>query len=176
MGIFESIFRNKVGMTPKSEVFNNHIEFYKKIIDDKNFMEQRALGELKKIPQWQLLESKKDQLAWQVRKGNISLDESLSLSNQIDDLMLKEFASYIDNQNSDSIYGILKTGLNNLKMKYINLPNMKDMEFDFWNNIVKSSELAEISIVQITSSSNYKDALKNDKIIRDYNVRRHFRR
>lgn len=176
MGIFESIFRNKIGMTPKSEVFNNHIEVYKKIIDDKNFMEQRALDELKKIPQWQLLESKKEQLAWQVRKGNISLEESLSLSNQIDDLMLKELASYIDSQNSDSIYGILKAGLNNLKMKYINLPNMKDMEFDFWNNIVKSSDLAEISIIQITSSSDYKDTFKNDKIIRDYNVRRHFRK
>lgn len=176
MGIFESIFRNKIGMTPKSEVFNNHIEVYKKIIDDKNFMEQRALDELKKIPQWQLLESKKEQLAWQVRKGNISLEESLSLSNQIDDLMLKELASYIDSQNSDSIYGILKAGLNNLKMKYINLPNMKDMEFDFWDNIVKSSDLAEISIVQITSSSDYKDAFKNDKIIRDYNARRHFKR
>ena len=108
MGIFESIFRNKIGMTPKSEVFNNHIEVYKKIIDDKNFMEQRALEELKKIPQWQLLESKKDQLAWQVRNGNISLDESISSSNQIDELMLKELASYIDRQNSDSIYGILK--------------------------------------------------------------------
>lgn len=176
MGIFESIFRNKIGMTPKSEVFNNHIEVYKKIIDDKNFMEQRALDELKKIPQWQLLESKKEQLAWQVKKGNISLEESLSLSNQIDDLMLKELASYIDSQNSDSIYGILKAGLNNLKMKYINLPNMKDMEFDFWNNIVKSSDLAEISIIQITSSSDYKDTFKNDKIIRDYNVRRHFRK
>lgn len=176
MGIFESIFRNKIGMTPKSEVFNNHIEVYKKIIDDKNFMEQRALEELKKIPQWQLLESKKDQLAWQVRNGNISLDESISSSNQIDELMLKELASYIDRQNSDSIYGILKAGLNNLKLKYINLPNMKDMEFDFWNNIVMSSELAEISIVQITSGSDYREACKCDKIIRNYDVRRHFKR
>ena len=176
MGIFESIFRNKIGMTPKSEVFNNHIEVYKKIIDDKNFMEQRALEELKKIPQWQLLESKKDQLAWQVRNGNISLDESISSSNQIDELMLKELASYIDRQNSDSIYGILKAGLNNLKLKYINLPNMKDMEFDFWNNIVMSSELAEISIVQITSGSDYREACKYDEIIRNYDVRRHFKR
>ena len=53
---------------------------------------------------------------------------------------------------------------------------MKDMEFDFWNNIVKSSELAEISIVQITSGSDYREACENDKIIRDYDVRRHFKR
>lgn len=176
MGIFSSLFRNSVGLPGKSEVLNNHVEVYKKIIGDKQSMEEKALEDLEKNSDWKLLNLKKNQIDYDVQNGRISSDEWVSMSNQIEDLKLRIIADYIDSQNSDTIYGILREGLKTLKNNNINLPNMNQMEFDLWRQIVDSAELAELTIAQIVNGREYVQASKNDKIIRDYNVRRHFRK
>ena len=45
---------------------------------------------------------------------------------------------------------------------------MSKMQFDYWQNIVNSAELAELTIAQIINSSDYKIATNNDKLIQDY--------
>lgn len=176
MGMFSSLFRNSVGLPGKSEVLNNHVEVYQKIIDDKQRMEKRAIEDLEKNSAWQLLKLKKNQIDYNAQNGNVSSDEWVSMSDQIDDLKLRMIADYIDSQNSDTIYGILRDGLKSLKRKNINLPNMSQMEFDLWREIVDSAELAELTIAQIINSQEYVQSSKNDQIIRDYNVRKHFRK
>lgn len=176
MGMFDSLFRNKVGMPTSSDILNRHIDVYKKIVEDKNTMENRAIDELQKKSQWQTLLMRKEQLDYETRKGNLSYDEWCSLNQEIEDMKLETMADFIDSQGSNTIYGVLKDGLKNLKKKNINLPNMSRMEFDVWKQIVDSAELAQLSIVQVMNSDKYIDSMNSDKIVRDYQVRRHFRK
>lgn len=176
MGIFGSLFRNKVGMPAKSEILNNHVAVYKKIIDDKNSMAQKALADLQNSSQWQTVLMKKERLDNSFSKGTVSDEEWIYLNNQLEELKLRIMANYIDEQNSDTIYGILKDSLVNLKKRYISLPNIDKMEFDCWLHIVDSAELAEITISQIVNSVEYVQSTKDDKTIREYQVRRYFRR
>lgn len=176
MGIFSALFRNSVGLPGKSEILNNHVEVYQRIIDDKHGMEKKALEDLNKNSNWQLLNLKKNQIDYDVQNGKISSADWVSMLNQIEDLKFEMIANYIDGQNSDTIYGILRDGLKRLKSKNINLPNMDKMNFDLWRQIVDSAELAELTIAQIVNGRDYVQACKNDKIIREYNVRRHFRK
>ena len=176
MGMFDSLFRNKVGMPTSSDILNRHIDVYKKIIEDKNTMENRAIDELQKVSQWQTLLMRREQLDYETRKGNISYDEWCSLNQEIEDMKLETMADFIDSQGSNTIYGVIRSGLQNLKRRNINLPNMNQMEFDVWKQIVDSAELAQLSIVQVMNSDKYIDSMNSDKIVRDYQVRRHFRK
>lgn len=176
MGMFDSLFRNKVGMPTSSDILNRHIDVYKKIVEDKNTMENRAIDELQKVSQWQTLLMRREQLDYETRKGNISYDEWCSLNQEIEDMKLETMADFIDSQGSNTIYGVIRSGLQNLKRRNINLPNMNQMEFDLWKQIVDSAELAQLSIVQVMNSDKYIDSMNSDKIVRDYQVRRHFRK
>lgn len=176
MGIFGSLFRNKVGMQSKSESLNNHISIYQKIIDDKNTMEKKALDDLQNMPSWQMLFARKSQIDFEISQGKVSADEWSKISSEIESLKHEMMSQYIDGQDEGTIYGILRNGLKVIKTENINLPNMNEMKFDFWVQIEESAELAQISILQIQSSDTYMDAIKNDKLIRDYQVRRHFRK
>ncbi len=176
MGMFDSLFRNKVGMPTSSDILNRHIDVYKKIIEDKNTMENRAIDELQKVSQWQTLLMRREQLDYETRKGNISYDEWCLLNQELETLKLEIMSDYIDSQSSDTIYGVIRSGLQNLKRRNINLPNMNQMEFDVWKQIVDSAELAQLSIVQVMNSDKYIDSMNSDKIVRDYQVRRHFRK
>lgn len=176
MGMFDSLFRNKVGMPTSSDILNRHIDVYKKIVEDKNTMENRAIDELQKVSQWQTLLMRREQLDYETRKGNISYDEWCSLNQEIEDMKLETMADFIDSQGSNTIYGVIRSGLQNLKRRNINLPNMNQMKFDLWKQIVDSAELAQLSIVQVMNSDKYIDSMNSDKIVRDYQVRRHFRK
>ena len=176
MGMFDSLFRNRVGMPTTSDILNRHIDVYKKIVEDKNTMETRANDELQKNSQWQTLLMRKEQLDYETRKGNLSYDEWCSLNQEIEDMKLETMADFIDSQGSNTIYGVIRSGLQNLKKRNINLPNMNQMEFDLWKQILESAELAQLSIAQVMSDGKYLDAMKADKIVRNYQVRSHFRK
>lgn len=176
MSIFGSLFRNKIGMQPKSESLNRHIGVYQKIIDDKNTMEAKALEDLKNTQQWNGYLFEKMQVDNLSKSSNITYEEWVSLNNALEDFKDKIISDFIDCQSDDTIYGILRNGLNMLKKKNINLLNMSKMQFDYWQNVVDSAELAELTITQIINSSDYKTATNNDKLIQDYQTRRHFRK
>lgn len=176
MGMFDSLFRNKIGMPTSSEILNRHIDVYKKIVEDKNTMEMMANDELQNMFQWQEILMRKEQLDCETGKGNISYDEWCLLNQEVEDMKLEAMSDYIDSQSSNTIYGVLKDGLKILKRKNINLPNISQMEFDLWKQIMDSAELAQLSIVQIMNSDDYIDSMKSDKIIRDYQARRYFRK
>ena len=166
----------KLACPTSSDILNRHIDVYKKIIEDKNTMENRAIDELQKVSQWQTLLMRREQLDYETRKGNISYDEWCLLNQELETLKLEIMSDYIDSQSSDTIYGVIRSGLQNLKRRNINLPNMNQMEFDVWKQIVDSAELAQLSIVQVMNSDKYIDSMNSDKIVRDYQVRRHFRK
>lgn len=176
MGLFDSILRNKIGVTPKSEVLNNHIVVYKKIIENKNEMESKALLDLQIVPEWQEYLLKKNQFDSVSSVQNISYEQWREINKELETLKDKIMGDFIDSQGTETIYGILRNGLKKLKKRYIRLPNIEQMEFDLWRQIVSSAELAELTIVQITNSSEYLDSVKADKIVRDYQVRKHFRK
>ena len=176
MGLFDSILRNKIGVIPKSEVLNNHIDVYKKIIENRNEMESKALFDLQNVPEWQEYLLKKNQFDSASSAQNISYEQWTEINKELEALKDKIMGDFIDSQGAETIYGILRNGLKNLKKRYIILPNIEQMEFDLWGQIVSSAELAELTIVQITNSSEYLDSVKADKIVRDYQVRKHFRK
>ena len=176
MSILESLFRDKIGITPKSEVYTRHIQVYQKIIDDKEMMEHKAILDLARLPQWQVVVMKESQLAGFIKNGNISLKEWIKLNNEVDRLKSKVVSDYIDGQNSDTIYGIIKDGLERLKNSNINLLNMDLMKFGFWKEIVASAELAQLTILKIVNSDVYVNDINNDKMIKDYKVRKSFKR
>ncbi len=176
MSILESLFRDKIGMTPKSEVYSKHIQVYQKIIDDKDMMEHKAILDLARLPRWQVVVMKESQLDSFIKNGHISLKEWIKLNNEVDRLRSKVVSDYIDSQNSDSIYGIIKDGLERLKNSNINLLNMDLMKFDLWKEIVASAELAQLTILKIVNSDVYVNDINNDKMIKDYKVRKSFKR
>ena len=160
----------------KTKILNNHKDIYKKIIENRNVMESKALTDLEHLPEWQIYLLEKNQLDYNSESQSISF-EDWSLANQkLETLRFKIISNYIDSQSDETIYGVLRNGLKTLKQRNINLPNISQMEFDLWRQIVNSAELAELTIAQITNSSEYMDSVKNDKIIRDYQVRNHFRK
>ena len=176
MGMFDSLFRNKVCMPTSSDILNRHIDVYKKVVEDKNTMETKATDELQNMPQWQMILMRKEQLDYEARKGNLSYDEWCSLNHEIEDMKFDTMSDFIDSQGDNTIYGVIRNGLQNLKRNNINLPNISQMEFDLWKQIVESAELAQLTIAKIVNSDKYSDAMKSDKIVRDYKVRRHFRK
>ena len=163
-------------MQPKSESLNRHIGVYQKIIDDKNTMEARALEDLKNTQEWNRYLFEKIQLDNISKSSNITYEEWVYLNTAVEDFKDKIISDFIDCQSDDTIYGILRNGLNMLKKNNINLLNMSKMQFNYWQNIVDSAELAELTIAQIINSSDYKTATNNDKLIQDYQTRRHFRK
>ena len=50
------------------------------------------------------------------------------------------------------------------------------MEFDLWNQIEISAELAQLTILKIMNDSEYDQAVKDNKQISSYQVKRHFRK
>lgn len=178
MGIFDSIFRNKIGAPMKSEIINNKISVYKNIINLKNNMENQAIKDLNEgnNGDWILLSGKRKQVDYLFANGQISDDKYTELCEQLQNLYLKIISTFIDSQGENTIYGISRDSLKRIKRENVRLPNIEQMEFDLWRQIVSSAELAELTIVQITNSSEYLDSVKADKIIRDYQVRKHFRK
>lgn len=176
MGLFDSLYRNRVGLLAKSEILNNHIDVYTKIIESRTVMEEKARLDLQSSSEWQVYLLKKEQLDYKVKTCSTSFEEWTIVSRELESLRFKIISNYIDSQSDETIYGVLRNGLKTLKQRNINLPNISQMEFDLWRQIVNSAELAELTIAQITNSSEYMDSVKNDKIIRDYQVRNHFRK
>lgn len=176
MGLFNSLYRNKVGLPSKSEVLNNHINVYKKIIENRNVMENKALADMEHLPDWQVYLLKKEQLDYESKNQSVSFEAWSIVNQELETMRFKILSSYIDSQSDETIYGVLRNGLKNLKNQNMNLPNIAQMEFDLWRQIVDSAELAELTIAQITNSSEYLNSAKTDKMVRDYQVRKHFRK
>ena len=174
MKMFGVIFRNLIGMPLKSEHLNYKIQVYKKIISEKEFIEKRALRELENMPQWQLSMLKKEQLNNLLKNKNILKDNWIKMNKEIENELNQMISDYIDDQGSDTIYGAIREGLNNLKNKNINLLN--NMKFDCWEEIVVSSELAELTILQIINSEDYIISTKGDNAIRNYQVQKYLRK
>lgn len=176
MGLFDSLYRNRVGLPAKSEVFEKHLDVYRKIITDKNTMEEKALADLETASEWQEYLFRRLQLDNLSKSANVSYEEWLELNHEIENLKEKIISDFINTQDENTIYGVLRDRLRNLKKNNISLPNMDRMYFDLWEQIVSSAELAELTITQIVNSNDYRNAVKNDRLIRDYQVRNHFRK
>ena len=178
MGIFDSIFRNKIGAPLKSELMNNQVSVYRKIINLKDNMESQAINDLTNLNDgnWILLSGKKKRLEYLFANGEISEKDFIELNNKLRDSYLEIISLFIDSQGENTIYDISRNCLKRIKRENVRLPNVSQMEFDLWRQIVNSAELAELTIAQITNSSEYMDSVKNDKIIRNYQVRNHFRK
>ena len=175
MGIFSSMFRHSVGMPMKSEILGSHIDVYKKIIDGKNEMEKSAFHDLSDNSEFSLINAKIENVVVRFRNGIISSEEFVCESNTLNEIRDNFFANYIDSQNDNTFYGVIRNGLKSLKNRNLRLLNIDKMEFDFWRQIVASSELAKLTILQVTSSSDYQDALKSDEVVKKYYVNRNFR-
>ena len=178
MGIFDSIFRNKIGAPLKSELMNNQVLVYRKIINLKDNMESQAINDLTNLNDgnWILLSGKKKRIEYLFANGEISEKDFIELNNKLRDSYLEIISLFIDSQGENTIYDISRNSLKRIKRENVRLPNVSQMEFDLWRQIVNSAELAELTIAQIANSSEYMDSVKNDKIIRDYQVRNHFRK
>lgn len=178
MGIFDSIFRNKIGAPLKSELMNNQVLVYRKIINLKDNMESQAINDLTNLNDgnWILLSGKKKRIEYLFANGEISEKDFIELNNKLRDSYLEIISLFIDSQGENTIYDISRNSLKRIKRENVRLPNISQMEFDLWRQIVNSAKLAELTIAQITNSYEYMDSVKNDKIIRDYQVRNHFRK
>lgn len=178
MGLFDSIFRNKIGAPFRSELLNNQIGVYKKIIDVKDNMEQQAISDLQDSSEcdWRVIQAQKTQNDYMFTHAKIGKEEFLAMYNALEQKEKRVIADYIDGSDDDTIYGILKNSLKNIKRKYHYLPNIDQMDFDCWLQIVSSSELAKTTIAQITSSDKFVNAVKSDNQVISHQTRKKFRR
>ena len=176
MGMFDSIFRNKIGAPLRSGMLNGQIEVYQKIINIKNDMEQRAINDFleNNDNDWLLIQAEKRKNDYLFSSGKINGEDYIQMCNGLENQEKKLIAFYIDGSDDTTIYGILRDSLKQLKKRYKNLHNMDRMEFDLWVQIVLSSELANTTIIQIMGSDKYTDAVKFDKAVVSQQVRRKF--
>lgn len=176
MGMFDSIFRNKIGAPLRSGMLNGQIEVYQKIINIKNDMEQRAINDFleNNDNDWLLIQAEKRKNDYLFSSGKINGEDYIQMCNGLENQEKKLIAFYIDGSDDTTIYGILRDSLKQLKKRYRNLPNMNRMEFDLWVQILLSSELANTTIIQVMGSDKYTDAVKFDKAVVSRQVRRKF--
>ncbi len=178
MGLFDSILRNKIGAPFRSELLNNQLNVYKKIIEIKDNMEQQAISDLQDNSDcdWRVIQAQKDQNDYMFTHAKISKEEFLAIYNTLEQKEKSFIADYIDGSDDTTIYGVLRNSLKNIKRKYHYLPNIDQMNFDYWLQIVSSSELAKTTIAQITGSDKYIDAVKSDNQVISHQTRKKFRR
>lgn len=176
MGMFDSIFRNKIGAPLRSGMLNGQIEVYQKIINIKNDMEQRAIKDFleNNDNDWLLVQAEKKRNDYLFSSGKLKGEDYVRMCNNLENQEKNLIALYIDGSDDTTIYGILRDSLKQLKKRYRNLPNMDRMEFDLWVQIVLSSELANTTIIQIMGSDKYTDAVKFDRAVVSQQVRRKF--
>lgn len=178
MGILDAMFRNKIGAPSKKELFDNRVSVYEKIVEIKNDMEDHALKDFQdmNISDWLILQAKEKQINNRFINGDISEDDYLNLINACREAMKDAIVNYIDGQDEETVYGILKNSLKRIKKENVHLLNIDKMEFDLWSQIEVSAEIAQLTISQIINSGEYTQAAKYDKQINGYQVRKHFRK
>ena len=178
MGIFDALFRNKIGAPSRKELFDNRVNVYEEIVRIKNDMENQAYDDFKNLnnSDWFLLQAKEKRVNNCFINGEISEDDYLKYINAYREAMKQLISNYIDDQDENSLYGILRNSLKRIKQENIYLLNIDKMEFDLWNQIEASAELAQLTISQIVNSGEYVHAVKDNKQICSYQVRRHFRK
>lgn len=178
MGIFDAMFRNKIGAPSKKELYDNRVSVYEKIVKIKNDMENQAMEDFQNSnnSSWLILQAKEKQINNQFINGDISEEDYLDLINACREAMKDAVASYIDGQDEKTVYGILKNSLRRIKKENIHLQNIDKMKFDWWRQIEASAELAQLTIAQIVNSGEYSQAARDNKQIMDYQVRRRFKR
>lgn len=176
--MFGSMFRNKIGAPSKKELLDNHVNIYEKIINIKNDMESLAYEDFKSTnnSDWFLLQAKEKRINNCFANGEISEECYLKYINEYREKMKRLISYYIDGQDENSEYGLLRNTLKRLKKENIHLLNIDKMKFDLWVQIEISAELAQLTISQIINSNEYSRAKKNDEIITNYQIRRHFRK
>ena len=178
MGIFDALFRNKIGAPSRKELFDNRVNVYEEIIRIKNDMENQAYEDFKETnnSDWFLLQAKEKRVNNCFVNAEISEDDYLKYINVYHEAMKQLVSNYIDGQDETSIYGILRNSLKRIKKENIHLLNIDKMEFDLWSQIEVSAELAQLTISQIINSGEYVQAVDDNKQICSYQVRRHFRK
>ncbi len=178
MGIFDAIFRNKIGAPSKKELFDNRVSVYEEIVRIKNNMENQAYEDFETTnnSDWFLLQAKENRINNCFINGEISENDYLKYINAYREAMKQLVSNYIDGQDENTIYGILRNSLKRIKKENIHLLNIDKMEFDLWNQIEISAELAQLTISQIINSREYAQAVQNDKQINSYQLRQHFRK
>lgn len=176
VGIFDSIFRNKIGAPLRSEMLNDQLGVYQKIINIKNNMEQCAIRDFleNNDNDWLLVQAEKKRNDYLFSSGKLRGEDYVRMCNNLENQEKNLVSLYIDGSDDTTIYGILRNSLKQLKKNYRNLPNMDKMEFDLWVQIVLSSELATTTIIQIMGSDKYNDAVKFDQAVVSQQVRRKF--
>lgn len=178
MGLFDAIFRSKIGAPSKKELFDNRVSVYEKIVKIKNDMENNAIQDFqdKNISDWLVLQAKEKQINNRFINGDISEEEYVESINACRDALKQVIASYIDCQDESSVYGVLRDTLKRVKKENIHLQNIDKMMFDWWKQIEASAELAQLTISQIINSEEYFQAERDNKQITDYQIGRHFRK
>ena len=178
MGILDAMFRNKIGAPSKKELFDNRVSIYGKIVEIKNDMEDHALKDFQdmNISDWLILQAKEKQINNRFINGDISEDDYLNLINACREAMKDAIVNYIDGQDEETVYGILKNSLKRIKKENIHLQNIDKMEFDWWRQIEASAELAQLTITQIVNSGEYSQSIRDNKQIAYYQVRKHFKK
>lgn len=141
-------------------------------------MEDHALKDFQdmNISDWLILQAKEKQINNRFINGDISEDDYLNLINACREAMKDAVTNYIDGQDEETVYGILKNSLKRIKKENIHLQNIDKMEFDWWRQIEASAELAQLTITQIVNSGEYSQSIRDNKQIADYQVRKHFKK
>ena len=178
MGIFDAIIREKIGAPSKKELFDNRISIYEKIVRIKNYMENQTYEDFKNTNNydWFFFLAKENRISNCFINGEISEDDYLKYINIYHETMKQLVSNYIDEQDENTVYGILRNSLKRIKKENVSLLNIDKMEFDLWNQIEISAELAQLTILKIMNDSEYDQAVKDNKQISSYQVKRHFRK
>ena len=175
MKVLDAMFRNKIGALSKMELFDNRVSVYKKIVEIKSDMENHALKDFQDMnfSAWFVLQANEKRINNNFVNGDISEKDYVNLINTCHYAMKQVIANYIDGQDEETVYGILKNSLKRIKKENIHLQNIDKMEFDWWKQIEVSAELAQLTITQIVNSGEYSRAVRDNKQIIKHHVRKH---
>lgn len=175
--IFGGIIREKTGMQQKVDTYNNVISIYDSIISNINNIENETINVLKKNPEsiYNLIFIKEERLKYQYCNGQISDKDYITaqdiLKNQLDETI----ANYIDSMQNHFIE-ILRTKLNRTKEEHLHLVGVNHMNFDSYENIKLSKEIAQSVKAAFQSGKEYEDAKKVADIIIRCSINKHMRR
>ena len=175
---FGTIFRSKIGVPSKKELFDNRINVYKKIIRVKNDMESHAYEDFKNFnnSDWFLLKATEKRINRSFINGEISENDYLKYINACHEAMRQFLSDYIDRQDENSVYCILRNDLKYIKKENAHLLNIDKMSFDSWIQIVTSAELARLTMLKIINGVEYSKAVKSEKDIISYQVSKYLRK
>ena len=144
MGIFDAMFRNKIGAPSKKELYDNRVSVYEKIVKIKNDMENQAMEDFQNSnnSSWLILQAKEKQINNQFINGDISEEDYLDLINACREAMKDAVASYIDGQDEKTVYGILKNSRIITSKEALKL--LSDLRLGVSMNMLKDIKLEKV--------------------------------